>query len=123
MKTRQETEIRNADSHGVIADRIVDRSVVANDALAPVVLANLMSTAPVCAPRKQAFPPASPESIARQRETPVEELLSDPMMAALWRAYAISEQDVRRLVVEVTERLKSHGELHRRAEALVARCA
>ena len=123
MKTRQETEIRSADSHGVIADKIVDRSIVANDALAPVILANLMSTAPVCAPRKQAFPPASAESIARQRETPVEELLSDPMMSALWHAYAITEQDVRRLVVEVTERLKSRGELHRRAEALVARCA
>jgi len=131
-KTWQETEARNADgvhnadSHGVIADRIIERAKVANDRLGPVVLASLMSSAPVCtapAHAAQGAAQQSAESIAKLREPSVDELLGDPMMSALWRAYAINETDVRQLVAEVTERLKSHGELHRRAEALVARCA
>jgi hypothetical protein len=126
-KTWQETESRNADDHGAIAGKIVERSIVANDTLGPVVLASLMSASPVCSPAKS--PSASPqdasaESAAKQRETTVDDLLTDPMMAALWRAYAISETDVRALMMEIADRLRSHGELHRRAEALVmARCA
>src|SRR5262249_36609702 len=58
-KTWQETEARNADdirnvddarnvdNRGVIAGRIVERSRVANDQLGSLVLASLMSTAPV----------------------------------------------------------------------------
>ena len=128
-QTRQETETRNADdprsadSRGVIADRIVERSKVANDRLGPLVLASLMSAAPVCAPDKRQAADQSAEGVARQREVPVDDLLADPMMSALWRAYAISAADVRRLVTDVADRLRSGGELHRRAEALTARCA
>jgi hypothetical protein len=129
-KTWQETDSRNADDHGVIAGKIVERSIVANDLLGPVVLASLMSTSPVCSPASaQKFQQApaqqaSAESIAKQRETTIDDLLTDPMMAALWQAYAISETDVRSLMMEIADRLRSHGELHRRAEALVmARCA
>lgn len=128
-QTRQETETRNADdprnadSRGVIADRIVERSKVANDRLGPLVLASLMSTAPVCARDDRPSAEQSAEGVARQREAPVEDLLADPMMSALWQAYAISAADVRRLVTDVTDRLRSGGELHRRAEALMARCA
>ncbi|HVJ43455.1 MAG TPA: hypothetical protein VM639_18285 [Dongiaceae bacterium] len=128
-KTWQETEARNADgvhnadNRGAISDRIIERCKVANDSLGPVVLASLMSTASVCTPKHTDDAQQSAESIAKLREPSVDELLGDPMMSALWRAYAINESDVRRLVADVTERLKSHGELHRRAEALVARCA
>jgi hypothetical protein len=128
-QTRQETETRNADaprnadSRGVIADRIVEHSKVANDRLAPLVLASLMSSAPVCKRDGRPAAEQSAEGIARQREVPVDDLLADPMMAALWQAYAISAADVRQLVTDVTDRLRSGGELHRRAEALMARCA
>ncbi|HTI44800.1 MAG TPA: hypothetical protein VL462_00380 [Candidatus Nitrosotalea sp.] len=128
-KTWPETEARtaedprNADDRGAIADRIVERSKVANDRLAPLVLASLMSTAPVCTRDHNATVPQSAEGVARQREVPVDDLLADPMMSALWQAYAISAADVRRLVTDVTDRLRSGGELHRRAEALIARCA
>jgi hypothetical protein len=134
-KTWQETDARTADDHGVIAGNIVSRSKVANDVLGPVVLANLMSSASVCSPSASsaqksrstqdasAAQDASAESIAKLRETTVDDLLADPMMSALWQAYAITEADVRRLVTDIADRLKSHGELHRRAEALVARCA
>jgi hypothetical protein len=124
---RQDTRPRNADDHGVIAGQVVDRSKVANDVLGPVVLASLMSTNPVCGPsRVKSSQPSgqqSAESIAKQRETSVDDLLSDPMMSALWQAYAITESDVRDLLSDVTDRLRSQGELHRRAEALVMRCA
>jgi hypothetical protein len=133
-KTWQETEARNADDprnadkRGVIADRIVERSKVANDRLGPLVLASLMSTAPVCTRdhneiARQLAEGQSAEGFARQREVPVDDLLADPMMSALWQAYAISAADVRRLVTDVADRLRSGGELHRRAEALTARCA
>lgn len=122
-KTWQETDARTVDDHGVIAGQIVSRSKVANDVLGPVVLANLMSTAPVCSPTVQKSQQASAESIAKLRETTVDDLLTDPMMSALWQAYAITEADVRNLVTDMADRLKSQGELHRRAEALVARCA
>ena len=47
-KTWQESESRNADDHGVIAGKIVERSVVPNDVLGSVVLASLMSASPAC---------------------------------------------------------------------------
>lgn len=129
-KTWQESESRNADDHGVIAGKIVERSVVANDVLGSVVLASLMSASPACPSasaqksHSASSSGASAESIAKERETTVDDLLTDPMMAALWQAYAISETDVRALMREIADRLRSHGELHRRAEALVmARCA
>lgn len=122
-KTWQENEARNADDRGVIADRIVERSAVANDRLAPVVLAHLTSPAPVYLKNCAEVADQSAESVARKRELPVDDLLADPMMAALWQAYAISAADVRRLVTDVADRLRAQGELHRRAEALVARCA
>ncbi|HWT96768.1 MAG TPA: hypothetical protein VN229_04115 [Terriglobales bacterium] len=128
-KTWPETEARtaedprNADDRGAIVDRIVVRSKVANDRLAPLVLASLMSTAPVCTRDQSETAPQSAEGVARQREVPVDDLLADPMMSALWQAYAISAADVRQLVTDVTDRLRSGGELHRRAEALIARCA
>ena len=120
---RQDNRPRNADGHGVIAGQIVDRSQVANDVLGPVVLASLMSTNPVCGQSRMKPAQQSAESVAKQRETSVDDLLSDPMMSALWRAYAITESDVRHLLSDVTDRLRSQGELHRRAEALVMRCA
>jgi|GEM_PF-3988972 len=128
-KTWPETEARtaedprNADDRGAIAERIVVRSKVANDRLAPLVLASLMSTAPVSPRDCSETMSQSAEGVARQREVPVDDLLADPMMSALWQAYAISAADVRRLVTDVTDRLRSGGELHRRAEALIARCA
>jgi hypothetical protein len=139
-KTWQETEARdaanprnvddarNVDNRGVIAGRIIERSTVANDQLGPLMLASLMSTAPVskrdCGESTQdAIEGQSAEHLARRREVPVDDLLADPMMSALWQAYAINPTDVRRLINEVTDRLRSAGELHRRAEALVARCA
>jgi len=122
-KTWQENEARTADDCGVIADRIVERSAVANDRLAPVVLAHLTSAAPIYAKDCLEVAEQSAESLARKRELPVDDLLADPMMSALWQAYAISAADVRHLMTEIADRLRAQGELHRRAEALVARCA
>lgn len=115
-KTRHETDARNADNHGVIANNIVDRSRVANDVLGPIILASLMSTAAVGGNTCQSMTGTS----TAPRETTVDDLLSDPMMSAVWRADAITEADVRHLVSEITDRLKSR---HRQHHQTMARCA
>jgi hypothetical protein len=114
--TRQEIDARNADNHGVIANNIVERSRVANDVLGPIILASLMSTTSVAGSSPQTASCTS----AMPRETSIDDLLSDPMMSAVWRADAITEADVRNLVSEITGRLKDRDRLHHQ---LMARCA
>ena len=118
-KTRQETDARNADNRGVIANNIVDRSKVANDVLGPIILASLMSSTTI----NHAQTPAMSGTASTQREASVDDLLTDPMMSAVWRAYSITEADVRSLVSDITDRLKGRNRFCHASAGLAARCA
>jgi hypothetical protein len=117
-KTRQDTDARNADNRGVIANEIVERSKVANDVLGPIILASLMSSAATTTTM-----PTIAGVTTMPREASVDDLLADPMMSALWRAYAITETDVRNLVADVSDRLKGRNRFCRPTAELTARCA
>ncbi len=126
-KTRHEPDARNADDRGIIATDIVERSKVANDVppldhLGPIILASLMSTTTgACSPQNTGQ--NTGDTAPMQREASVDDLLTDPMMSALWHAYAITEADVRNLVTEIGDRLKGRHQFHHQSAGQAARCA